>query len=150
MITNWQDKVNATYPNGSHGGGAFFSSKSNQLIDGEGDWGTWVGICKRIDAHSICVKAIYHDVVSAASHTERYDSVHLNVSVLLDCKNNVESHKRVLLFLIENDLIPKTKNGLLHNVHFKRYNQSKQNYTPKIALSDFVDLKTGIFIADSL
>ena len=65
--------------------------------------------------------------------------------------NDVEAHKRVLLFMLENDLIQKTKKGRLYNISFKYNRQTRageygSNYEGTIKLDQFVDLETGVWI----
>lgn len=62
--------------------------------------------------------------------------------------NDMERHRRVIQFMLDNNLIKKTKNGRLHNISFK-FNE--QTYTGQygtdfnglIKLADFLDLDTG-------
>jgi len=139
----WAEKVHVINANSSHGGGSYYSSKNPDLPNDYPD-GSWIGKGKNGSAALSCIKAVYEDVVSSAHHSDI--TVNLNVPAFLNCTNTNENHRKVILFLISNDLIPRTKKGTLHNIHFKKYMQGNINYTPKVALSDFVDLKTGMFI----
>lgn len=65
--------------------------------------------------------------------------------------DDVENHKRIIRFLLENGLIRRTKMGKLYNISFKFDHQTKMgeygaDFNGKIKLDQFVDLQTGQFI----
>ena len=60
----------------------------------------------------------------------------------------MENHRRIIRYLIDKDLIRRTKTGKLYNVSFKLDNQTRNgeygdNYDGTIKLADFIDLTTG-------
>lgn len=65
--------------------------------------------------------------------------------------DDMENHKRVIQFMINNNLIRKTKTGKLFNISFKFDNQTKAgeygaDFEGKIKLEHFINLQTGEFI----
>ena len=65
--------------------------------------------------------------------------------------DDIEGHKKILRFMIENNLIPKTKTGKLYNISFKFDEQTYAgeygaDFEGKIKLAQFIDLKTREWI----
>lgn len=66
--------------------------------------------------------------------------------------NDTQGHIRILSYMMEHGLIPKTKTGRFHNISFKYDSQtyagenSSSGFVGKIKLADFVDLETGRFL----
>lgn len=65
--------------------------------------------------------------------------------------DDVENHKRVIQFMIYNNLIRKTKSGRYYNNSFKFDDQTRAgeygaNFEGKIKLDEFIDLNTGEWI----
>lgn len=65
--------------------------------------------------------------------------------------DDVENHKRVIRFMIDNKLIRKTKSGRYYNNSFKFDNQTRAgeygtDFEGKIKLDEFIDLNTGEWI----
>ena len=61
---------------------------------------------------------------------------------------NYDAHLATLSFLLQNNLIPKTKNGRFYNISFKLDSQTLRreygsNYKGQLNLSDFINLDTG-------
>ncbi|MBC3514725.1 hypothetical protein [Ruminococcus bicirculans (ex Wegman et al. 2014)] len=62
--------------------------------------------------------------------------------------DDIANHKRVLQFMMDNDLIRKTKAGKYYNISFKFDDQTRageygSNFEGKIKLETFIDLTTG-------
>lgn len=65
--------------------------------------------------------------------------------------DDTESHKRIIQFMIDNNLIRKTKTGKYYNMSFKFDSQTfageyGSDFEGKIKLEQFIDLKTGAWI----
>ncbi len=65
--------------------------------------------------------------------------------------DDIENHKRVIQFMIENNLIRKTKAGKYYNNSFKFDNQTRAgeygaDFEGKIKLEQFINLQTGEWI----
>lgn len=65
--------------------------------------------------------------------------------------DDIENHRRVIQFMIDNDLIRKTKTGRYYNNSFKFDDQTRAgeygaDFEGKIKLSDFINLITGEWI----
>ncbi len=65
--------------------------------------------------------------------------------------DDIENHKRVIEFMMANDLIRKTKTGKYYNNSFKFDNQTRAgeygaDFEGKIKLEQFINLQTGEWI----
>ena len=66
--------------------------------------------------------------------------------------NDNQGHIRILSYMMEHDLIRKTKSGKLYNISFKYDSQTyareykSTGFSGKIHLADFADLETGLFL----
>lgn len=93
---------------------------------------------------NLCKDAIRTSVVSNCKHTNAESGVacfYLNY-------DDVEAHKKILLYFLEHNLIRRTKTGKLYNISFKLDNQTRagkygDKFKSDITLSKFVDLYTG-------
>lgn len=99
-------------------------------------------------AARICRDAVERGIVRTAKHTAEGDNI--LCCFYLEC-DDMDAHKRVLSYFLENDLIRRTKTGKLYNISFKLDVQTKSgDYGPgfksDIKLSQFVDLTTGKWI----
>lgn len=98
----------------------------------------------------LCFRAVNEQVVIESKHTDAEDGVacfYLNV-------DDINAHKRVLNFFLENKLIRiSNKTGKYYNISFKRDTDThtghyavRGNYHSEIKLDRFIDLKTGQWI----
>ena len=103
----------------------------------------------RAFAERICREAVETGVVVEAKHSNAEEGV---CCFYLNC-DDMDAHKRVITFFLENRLIKRTKAGKLHNISFKL---DKQTYSgeygdrfhSEIKLINFVNLETGELIGD--
>lgn len=103
-------------------------------------------------AHKICKKAISDGIVNEAKYSDA-NALSMNLRIMgkaigwccLYCHtNDIDAHKRILKFMIENNLIPKDSFGNLLNIEFQRdWCTPPSENIKAIALNDFVNLKTG-------
>lgn len=101
---------------------------------------------KEFAAH-ICEEAIVKGICTESKHTDADEGV---CCFYFNC-DDIEGHKRVIKYFIENDLIRKTKTGKLYNISFKLDDQTRAgeygaDYHSEIKLEQFVNLNTGEFI----
>lgn len=62
--------------------------------------------------------------------------------------DDLDRHKKIINFLIENNLIPKKKNGDYYNLSFKldeqtRNNEYNESFKSVLKLEELIDLRTG-------
>lgn len=96
----------------------------------------------------ICEDVVKNNVVVESKHSNDEEGVacfYLNY-------DDINAHKRILKYFIENNLIKRTKSGKLYNISFKLDNQTRageygDNFKSQIKLENFVDLNTGEWIA---
>ena len=98
-------------------------------------------------AAKICEKAISEGVVTECKHSDAEEGV----SCFYLNDDDLEGHKRVNQFFLDNGLIRKTKKGKLYNISFKHDLQTTageygEAYHSDIKLEKFVDLGTGEWI----
>lgn len=103
-------------------------------------------------AQQICQKAIDENACYECKCTDMEKAM-TSTGVICFYANgdDVENHKRIIRFLLENGLIRRTKMGKLYNISFKFDHQTKMgeygaDFNGKIKLDQFVDLQTGQFI----
>lgn len=103
-------------------------------------------------AQDICQKAIDAGVCYECKCTDmemRADSTGVICFYLNG--DDLENHKRVIRFMLANNLVRKTKSGKYYNISFKFDNQTRAgeygaDFEGKIKLEEIVDLKTGEFV----
>lgn len=131
----------------SLGGWIFYLSGKEKSLE-RNKCGKWMHFFnnKEFAAH-ICEEAIIKDICLESKHTDADEGV---CCFYLNC-DDMEGHKRVIKYLIENSLIRKTKTGKLYNISFKFDEQTRageygREFHSEIKLEQFVDLNTGEFI----
>lgn len=95
----------------------------------------------------ICENAIKMNIVNEAKHNNEEKGVscfYLNV-------DDIEGHKKVISYFMENNLIQRTKSGKLYNISFKLDNQTRageygSEFKSDIKLEKFINLETGEWI----
>lgn len=103
-------------------------------------------------AQNICQKAIDEGVCYECKCTDmEMQAVPTGVICFYLNGDDLENHKRVIRFMLVNDLVRKTKSGKYYNISFKFDNQTRAgeygaDFEGKIKLEKFVDLKTGEFV----
>ena len=93
---------------------------------------------------NICEEVVKKNIVVESKHSNAEEGVacfYLNY-------DDIERHKKIILYFIENNLIRRTKSGKLYNISFKLDNQTREGkygkeFKSDIKLSNFVDLNTG-------
>lgn len=132
----------------SIGGWVFYQklNASDELPkDKCGKWMHWFN--NKDFAERICKEAIGKGIVVAAKHSDDIKGV----CCFYLRGDDLEAHKRVLQFFLDNHLIRKTKSGRLYNISFKYDNQTRageydDQFKAEIKLDQFVDLETGEFL----
>ncbi len=102
---------------------------------------------------NVCIKSIEEEILQVCKHTSEYKlSIEKSgvICFYIDGMND-DQHRKVLKFMLDNGLIPRTKSGKLYNIAFKFDTQSRNgeygtDFEAKINLSKYVDLETGNFI----
>lgn len=98
-------------------------------------------------AAKICKEAVDTGVVFESKHSDDLKGVccfYLN-------GDDIEAHKRVIKYFLDNNLIRKTKTGKLHNIAFKYDEQTRageygEDFQAEIKLDSFLNLETGEWI----
>lgn len=98
-------------------------------------------------AKSLCIKAVETEIVKEAKHSDAGDGAccfYLN-------GDDLEGHKKVIKFFIDNNLIRKTKAGKLYSISFKFDDQTRAgeygaDFKGEIKLEQFINLYTGEWI----
>ena len=104
-------------------------------------------------ADEICKKAVESGVVAEAKRTDdRMLSIQGTGVCCFYCNgNDMEAHKKVIAFFLDNDLVRSTKSGRISKISFKLDAQTlagqyQEDFKAVIKLADFVDLTTGKWI----
>lgn len=101
-------------------------------------------------AEFICEKIVKIGVAIESKHSNRdYVRIQGTGVCCFYCNgHDIEAHKKIIRFLLDNNMIRITKSGKLTNISYKYDEQTRGNeygaeFKPKIQLSHFVNLKTG-------
>lgn len=102
-------------------------------------------VCSKAIKNKICYECKCSDIEKRKADT--------SVICLYQNGDDFENHKKIITFMIENELIRKTKTGKYYNLSFKYDSQTRNkeygiDYQPKLSLADFIDLNTGKWIFD--
>lgn len=133
------------------GGWCFYLSGKEKLLD-EHKCGKWMHFFTDQEfAMKICQKAIDEGACYECKCTDM-ELTGENTGVICFYLNgdDIENHKRVLKFMIDNNLIQRTKTGKLYNISFKYDDQTRNgeyesDFVAKLKLDQFVNLVTGEF-----
>ena len=126
------------------GGWVFYLTPQHKTLE-EHKCGKWMYFFYDRDfLETICKKAIEENIVYECKHTDNVEGVacfYLN-------GDDIEGHKRVIQFFLDNDLIRKTKTGKLYNIGFKYDEQTLageygKDFNAEKKLEHFIDLNTG-------
>lgn len=99
-----------------------------------------MNICEKAIAENVCYKCKCKDLELTNDET--------GVICFYLNGDDIENHHRVIQFMMDNKLIPKTKTGILHNISFKFDDQTRAGeygtgFEGVIKLAQFIDLNTG-------
>ena len=126
------------------GGWVFYLGDNIQSLDNE-KCGKWMYFFDNKEFVSrLCEKAIEDGIVVESKHSDA-DS---GVSCFYLNGDDINSHKRVIQFFLDNNLIKKTKAGKFYNISFKYDNQTRageygEGFVAEIKLDNFIDLTSG-------
>ncbi len=129
-------------------GGYIFYISDNLTNHNTEKIGKWMYFFNNKDFISkICKKAIEENIVDTCKHTNDNDGV----ACFYIEYDNLNAHRKVINFFLENNLIPKTKNGRYYDISFKTDEQTLNgeygnDFKAKMKLHQFIDLKNGKWI----
>lgn len=97
----------------------------------------------------ICEDAVKNKIVAQSKHSNSEEGVacfYLNY-------DDIDSHKKIISYFINNNLIQKTKTERFYNISFKLDNQTRlgeygDNFHSDLKLSKFIDLDSGKWILE--
>lgn len=129
-------------------GGYIFYISDNWTNHNTNKIGKWMYFFNNKDFISkIYKKAIEENIVDTCKHTNDNDGV----ACFYIEYDNLNAHRKVINFFLENNLIPKTKNGRYYDISFKTDEQTLNgeygnDFKAKMKLHQFIDLKNGKWI----
>lgn len=104
-------------------------------------------------AETVCSEVVKEKIVSQAKHTNIEPLTHRGTGVICFYVglNDIQTHKKIITYLLKKDMIKKTKSGKYRNEAFKLDADTKNNkygkdFVAKINLEKFIDLNTGEWI----
>ena len=134
------------------GGWYFYCSSEEKRLE-KNKCGKWMYFFEdQLFAQEICKKAITQHVCYECKCTDmEVQNKPTGVICFYLNGDDIENYKRVIQFMIENNLIRKTKTGKYYNNSFKFDDQTRAgeygaDFEGKIKLDEFIDLKTGKWI----
>ena len=120
----------------------YIGDTSKFIKDKVGKWMYFFG--DRSFIEKICQECVEKNIVSEAKHSNADNGVACFYTNIDD----IESHKKILEYFIENNMIKKTKSGRFYNISFKLDSQTLdgkygENFVAEVKLDQFLDLDTG-------
>lgn len=134
------------------GGWCWFETDNEQYLDRD-KCGKWMhffsdqafaqGICQKAIDEQVCYKCKCTDMELTGEPT--------GVICFYLNGDDIENHKRVISFMMANNLIQKNRDGKYYNISFKYDAQTRAgdystNFKGQIKLEQFIDLQTGKWI----
>lgn len=126
------------------GGWVFYVTDEANKLDRHrcGKWMYFFSDKKFVE--QICRTAVENNVVVESKHTDAQEGVacfYLNI-------DDMDRHKKVIKFFLENNLIRRTKTGKLYNIAFKLDEQTykgeyRDAFVSELKLEKLIDLETG-------
>ncbi len=122
----------------------FYLGENHNNLD-QSKCGKWMYFFNDVSsAAEMCEKAIVNDICVESKHSNAPEGVccfYLN-------GDDIQAHKRVINYFVENNLIRRTKIGKLYNISFKYDNQTRagmygDEFIGEIKLEQFLNLNTG-------
>ena len=134
-------------------GGWYWFLKDDKIVElDENKCGKWMAFFTDQDfAIQICQKAIDEGVCLECKCSDlELQGESGVICFYLEC-DDIETHKKIIQFMITNNLIRKTKSGRFYNNSFKLDNQTRSgeygsDFEGKIKLEEFINLNTGEWI----
>ena len=134
------------------GGWFWFFSGKESVLD-KHKCGKWMYFFEDQEfAMNICEKAIKEKVCYECKCSDlEKQMTPSGVICFYQNGDDIDNHKRIISFLLNNNLIRKTKTGKLYNISFKFDDQTRAgeygaDFEGKIKLSQFIDLNSGEWI----
>ena len=130
----------------------FFLDDNVKFNESVGKWMFFYSFDNMEFAENICKTAIMNGIVEECKYQyKQLEGDTSGVACFYINGDDAESHKNVIRFFIENNLIRKTKTGKYHNISFKFNSQTRnkeygKDFKSEIKLSDFINLETGEWI----
>ena len=139
------------------GGWTFYIDEESKYQYLEEKVGKWMYFfdenCDLKKVNDVCLNAVNSKIVKESKHTDfaALKFVHTGVACFYLNADDIDGHKKVIRFFLENEMIPRNKSGNYRNISFKLDLQTTagdygNNFEAKISLSQFIDLKTGEWI----
>ena len=131
----------------------YLSGKETETLTEEsGKWMLFFPAAELKKARNVCKKAIT-EKVCVLSKCRDMRAVHEDEGVMCFYVNadDAEGHKRIIRFMLDNNLVPRTRTGRLYDMSFKLDKQTEQGeygdkFVAVLKLHDFIDLNTGNFL----
>ena len=134
------------------GGWFFYLSGEEDKLD-KHKCGKWMHFFKDQEfAKQMCQKAIDEKVCYECKCSDlEFTGESQGVICFYLNGDDIENHKRVIQFMLDNKLIQKTKSGRYYNNSFKFDDQTRTgeygaDFEGKLKLAEFIDLSTGNWI----
>lgn len=126
----------------------FFTNDNSKYLDTfkMGKWMVYFSESSREYVTEICKKAVSENIVPEAKVAVDGDVACFYLNI-----DEIEYHRKCIGFMLENNLIRKTKTGRYYNVSFKKDIQTFRgeygnHFIPQLKLEDFINLDTGEWI----
>lgn len=126
----------------------FFTNENSKYLDSfkMGKWMVYFSESNRKLIIEMCENAVREDIVPEAKVAINGDVACFYLNI-----DEIEYHRKCINYMLENNLIRKTKAGRYYNISFKKDIQTFRGeygsrFIPKLKIEDFINLDTGEWI----
>ena len=120
----------------------YYINEDTRLTEKSGKWMYFFD--NRSFVEKICERAVENHIVEQAKHS----TANTGVACFYLNYDDIDTHRKIISYFLENNLIKKTKEGRLYDISFKLDEQTRageygNDFHSKIKLSDFIGLNNA-------
>ena len=130
----------------------YFTKNADYEIDEVGKWMFFFNSSDKLlkKYSELCKLAVLNGITDEAKISKPNKQYSEEVCIFYCNYDDIESHKKIIKFMMDNNLINKTRSGRYHNIPFKLDIQTLMgaygnDFKAILKLENFIDLNTGKF-----
>ena len=131
----------------------YFKKNAEYEIDEVGKWMFFFNSSDKLlkKYSELCKLAVLNGITDEVKISKPNDQYPKEVCIFYCNYDDIETHKKIIKFMMDNNLIDKTINGRYYNISFKLDIQTLlgvygNDFKAILKLENFIDLNTGKFI----
>lgn len=134
-------------------GWTYYIEKDNNYDSSKvGKWMLFFNFDNELDFfEGICKDVVEKKILKQSKCSSSKNNRGQGVAIFYLNIDDMETHKKIISYFIENNLIPRTKNGRLYNISFKLDDQTREgqyndDFISQLKLDKIIDLNTEKFL----